>query len=326
MAELKAGFVALDKVVVVTNEHPLKDFFFTTRNLYKPTAAMTETIKANGRPDVPISVWPWLNPETNETELIVIDGNQRVINSRAAGLTQIPAEVHDNWTMQEAIAASTRDNALRLDNDFTTNCLLVARLTQPDNTGKPTGLDFKQAAVQFGKSHTWVRNHLKMHLFFPARIKAAIQKGQLSYTAAEVGLLDAELLKDKEALLKKFDEMMSAGGAINNADGKVQKRSPGGSVKAAKAGRQGGEVLSKNEWRAIATGKGTPEAFAYLIEVFVGDRTLEAARKAAEGELDWLVKPEKVKKSKKSKEEKENGSTPKTAIVPEEIDFNDLLG
>lgn len=318
----KEVIVPIEQVTVVGPKHPLAAQFFTPRNLYKPNQDMMKTIAQNGRPDYPVLLWPYKADDDSATEFICIDGNQRTINTKAAGLATIPAEIRQDWTMAEAIQAAARLNSQRQDNDFSTDCLLAVRLTQPDKvTLAAKGMSYPDAGVQFNKSHTWVRNHVKMQLFFPAVIKQAIQNGKLPYTVAEVALLKQEILRDKEALLAKYEEIMKDGGAIENSTGKPGKaRTP--KVKDVSTKDAG---LSKNEWRLIAQAADTPADFALLIEIFIGDKAFDAGE--ANG-LDWLTRPsaEAVAaaagkgKGKAKKEEKAPGKSK----APGTIDAEDL--
>ena len=277
----KIGLVPMDKVVVVDRKHPLADKFWTPRNDYKPDAAMTASIKAAGRPEYPALVWPWKDADGN-VQLIVIDGNQRVNASRAAGITQMPVEVRADLSEQQASALATRTNSQRKDNSFATNAILATRMVNPDESGKPQGLSYEQAAAEFGKTHTWVRNLVKAWRVFPTKIKNAIESGKLPFTAA-IALLKQEYIDDQAKMLEAFDKIMAdEDGAITNTSGKVGR----GKVDKVKNPNK----LSANVWRLIAKSSACPEEYANLIQVVIGDKSLEWGREQG---LDFLVEPSK---------------------------------
>ena len=140
-------------------------------------------------------------------------------------------------------------------------------MVNPDESGKPQGLSYEQADAEFGKTHTWVRNLVKAWRVFPTKIKNAIESGKLPFTAA-IALLKQEYIDDQAKMLEAFDKIMAdEDGAITNTSGKVSR----GKVDKVKNPNK----LSANVWRLIAKSSACPEEYANLIQVVIGDKSLE---------------------------------------------------
>lgn len=304
--------VKLKDMTIVGKDHPLAKPLWTPRNEYKAEPNLTKQIKDAGRPEHPVTLFPVKNEDGKVTELLVIDGNQRVKAALAAELESIPAEIRWEWSLQDAIDASAKINANRKENDFATKMILASRLVALDDKGKVTKHSYEEAGDLMNLSHTVVRSLVKMHHFFPKVIKQAIQTGKLSFTVANTELCKAELLKDKEALMARFEALMKGGGVED--DGTGVPRAKASSQRQAKL-NQGEAALTKNQWRIIAQSRECPEEFAALIEVFVGDKTIEWGRSQG---LDFLKVPKVEKASKKSKKQKAAEST--TTPAKREVD------
>lgn len=309
--QFEERIVPVSSLTVVKRDHPLAKDFYTPRNDKKPSADTVATIKTKGRPDYPIHVFPVVYDEngTQRQAAIVLDGNQRYINTVAAELSTIPVIVRSDLTYEGAVALAARLNSHREDNDIATNMLLAARLIKPDATGKPQAMSYEEAGQQFKKSHTFMRQLIQMHLFFTPKMKKALNDGKLSFTAA-TSLLRKELLDDPERLSAAFDELLSDDGALS-VDGKVKK---GAYERKNKDVKLAGSALTKNEWRLLARAKDTPMEASLLIEIFVGDKPFDAGVKNG---LDWMVKPVKEAKPKKEKKAKTDKSAKKEAKATE---------
>lgn len=310
------GVVPMDNIVVVDRKHPLAKEFWTPRNGYKPDAAMVNSIRANGGPDYAPKVWPWKDADGKQW-LIVIDGNQRVIASREAGLDKLKVDVQVGMSQQDASRLATRTNSQRKDNSFATNAILALRMLNLDEKGKPQGLTYEQAAAEFGKTHTWVRQIVAAYTGLPNKIKNDIENGKVNLTLiVNAGLTKAEYLgKDnEEKALAKYAELLADGGPVENTSGKAG-RAPRMTSQQAK----NPDHLTKNEWQLIALNPNTPEDASTLIRAFIGEISFQQARN--EG-LDWLVKPAKEAsakakgKGKGKKAKAEKSETPTASNEP----------
>lgn len=318
-ATSKMGIVPLNSVVVVDRKHPLAEKFFTPRNTYKPDAAMVNSIKANNGPDYAPKVFQWKDDEGN-VKLIVIDGNQRVLAAKEAGLEKIKVDVQ-NISLEDAARLATRANSQRKDNTFATNAILAMRMLKPNKeTGKLEGLSYEQAASEFGKTHTWVRDIVKAWTRLPQNIKQDIEKGKISFTLVKNALLKDELLNDAEALQAKYKEILGDGGPVENTSGKA-----GRSPRPSSSGATNSMLkISKNVWQLIARHKDTPEHESALIQTFIGEKSIQQARSEFPDELSWLVEPsteakEAAKgkgKGKKGKAKKEGGEIVASSSSP----------
>lgn len=295
----------LSRITIVDRKHPHARNFFTPRNEWRTDPNLVKQLKEAGRPEHPVILYPLRDDGKNVSELIAIDGNQRVKAALEAGLTEIPSEVRWDWTLDDAIKASAKLNATRRENDFETKLMLVHRMVKPDENAKATGMSYDEAALFMNVTHTVVRSLTKM-TFFPKAIRSAIQTGKLSFTTANQELVP--LWNDKEALVKRFQELMDEG---SGAEGEGIPKPKGKTQRQAKLSK-GEAALTKNQWRILATKRDCPEEMSALIEVFVGDKTLDWGKQQG---LDWLEVPVVAKATKKKK-----GAVVETKKAVEEID------
>ena len=230
----------------------------------------------------------------------IIAGQRRLKALQALAAEGVEVEAFPVLVRQldegEAWAQHMIENNLRRANSPLTIAAEVAACVK-------MGQSFEAIAGNIGTSHQTARNYANLHSM-PDFIKAAVEKGELSPTAAfqlqtsayrkEGG--DGNAVWDEKKLKEALGKMREKAAA--KGEGKVK-------VATAKEGKTDElPKISYDALRKIASRESTPELFALVFNAITGAASIESVREAADGELDWFTLPVKEAKPKAEKKAK----------------------
>jgi hypothetical protein len=285
-------------LTIVDRKHPLKELLYWTRNdkTYEPGSAAVEEFKRQGQLQ-PGAVFPYKNPNTGQTELVVAFGNQRTLMARAA---RIPVEMvlHKDWTAQDAANAAIVENEQRMNLSFKDQMMAVRRQVKTHREAK-TKQYFHIVGALFNKSHQWARDMYAVSQLPPEILKKV--PDVVSFATA-IQLTKVEPVDDKQSIAEAqsaaYEELMSDEKNIG------QK----GTVKAEKAlsnrvGKAPIDKLSSVELRVIIANEDldlslSDEDVRILIAGIIGDKDVKEVQRAG---IEWYAHPAKVEKPKTGK-------------------------
>jgi hypothetical protein len=285
-------------LTIVDRKHPLKELLYWTRNdkQYEAGSAAVEEFKRQGQLQ-PGAVFPYKNPNTGQTELVVAFGNQRTLMARAAG---IPVEMvlHKDWTAQDAANAAIVENEQRMNLSFKDQMMAVRRQVKTHREAK-TKQYFHVVGALFNKSHQWARDMYAVSQLPPDILKKV--PDVVSFATA-IQLTKVEPVDDKQSIAEAqsaaYEELMSDEKNIG------QK----GTVKAEKAlsnrvGKAPIDKLSSVELRVIIANEDldlslSDEDVRILIAGIIGDKDVKEVQRAG---IEWYAHPAKVEKAKTGK-------------------------
>lgn len=284
-----------NEVTVVTKGHPLANVLYYKRNdnKYLPTDQTVIEFKAKTQLQ-PAGVFPYTNPETNQQELVVFFGNQRVLKCRAAGMP-VSVTYFADYTVDDAAAANIAENAAR--EDLSAIDLLQAVVRSVERHKRiGTKNVFQVVAQEFNQgSHQWARDQYKIAQL-PKPIIKALAAGTINNTTA----IQITREENDEEKLKLFETLK--GDESNTKLGKKGAVKVKDAISARKGDGTPKDTLTSKEWRVIAADPKVDVEFRTLIQAVLGDIDIKEAQRAG---LDFVIHPVMPTKGKGK------GGTPK---------------
>lgn len=313
------------ELTIVTKDHPLKEKLYLKRNdtVYEPGSPSVVAFKEQGQLQ-PVGLFPYLNPNTGQKELIVAFGVQRVKKAAAAGM-EVQAVIFKDWTPDDAEQAMIVENEQRINLSFQDQLMSIKRLVKFHKEAK-TPKYFEVIAKLFGKgSHQWARDMYAVSQL-PPKVLAKVPDVIPFASAIQIARTEPDEKsgqKIADAQLAAFEELMSD---ETNLTQKGKK-----SVEKAFSNRVAKKVvekLSAAELRVIIANEDLDlslddESVRLLISGLIGDRDVTELQR---GGIDWYKHQtvEKAKTGKAAKNARKEAARKEVHTSIEDIEFEDI--